>query len=169
MFWPKVGRVGSHGARDNTVSVHITSSASGRTLHRTFSWRAVQALIVAGGLVVLTVLLGLGGLVGWGGSTMRMRRLQVENDSLRVQFRRLGELESNLARMSELNDKMQKMLGVDLSTEASGSEVLSGSGDVRGGDRGGGPRDTSRVAGAGEAPLQGSTDTVRPGRGTKTN
>ena len=71
---------------------------------------------------------GIGGLVGWAGSTRRMRRLQTENDSLRIQFRRLGELEVNLARLSELNEQMQKMLGVSLPATDAETDSLAGVG-----------------------------------------
>jgi hypothetical protein len=86
-----------------------------------------------------------------------MCRLQAENDSLRVQFRRLGELEADLTRMSRLNEQMQNMLGVDMSAAVAGVDssargggvtgerVLGGPGDSRenpGGDDGAHPTDT---------------------------
>jgi hypothetical protein len=85
-------------------------------------------LIGAGVGLTLVVVVGIGGLFGWIGSTGRMRRLREENDSLRVQFRRLGELEANLSRMAELNEQMQKMLGVDPPAVEPGMDVLARTG-----------------------------------------
>ncbi len=90
------------------------------------SWRAVRMWIGAGIALALVVVVGICGLFGWVGSMHRVRTLQSENDSLRVQFRRLGELETNLARMSELNEQMQRMLGVDPSALQSEADSLSG-------------------------------------------
>ena len=147
MFGSTSGREGHAAARRHTVSVHVTSSVSGRTFHRTFSWWVVRALIGAGGGLVLVVVVGICGLFGWIGSTERMRRLQVENDSLRVQFRRLGELEADLARMSELNEQMQKMLGVGVPTiEIDAKSPAAGSG-APGGGGGGSPGDSSENPG----------------------
>jgi hypothetical protein len=169
MSWPSLGRGGSKGVRDSTLSLHITSSASGRTIHRTFSRRAVTFLVAAGAVVVLMVVVGFAGLLGWAGSTVRMHRLQGENDSLRVQFRRLGELENNLARMSELNEKMQKMLGVDQPGVKSGADLPDGIGEVPGGEGGAGTGNGSRVVGGSEAPPSGPAGQGPPRRGTKTD
>jgi Tfp pilus assembly protein PilO len=84
----------------------------------------VRVLIGVAIVLTLAAVVGICGLFGWVGSAGRMRSLQAENDSLRVQFRRLGELEANLARMSELNEQMQKMLGVDPSTVGQGVDSL---------------------------------------------
>jgi hypothetical protein len=128
MFRLRPWRTGVAGARSRTVSVHVASSTSGRAFHRTLPWWAVRAMCAAGVVLTLVVLVGIFGLFGWLRSTGRIRRLQAENDSLRVQFRRLGDLEDNLDRMSELNDKMQKMLGVDLPMAGSSKELSSGTG-----------------------------------------
>jgi hypothetical protein len=147
VFGSKSGLEARATARRHTVSVHVTSSVSGRTFHRTFSWWAVRALIGAGGGLVLVVVVGIFGLFGWIGSTERMGRLQAENDSLRVQFRRLGELEADLARMSELNEQMQKMLGVGVSTiEANADSPAAGRG-ATGGRGQGAPGDSSENPG----------------------
>ena len=101
------------GRQRHTVSLHITSSLSGRTFHRTLSLGVVRGLLILLAVLVVVAFVGFGGLVGWVSSAGRTHRLQTENDSLRVQFNRLGDLEKELARMSELNKKMQTMLGID--------------------------------------------------------
>lgn len=136
MFGSKLGRKGHATARNHTVSVHVASSRSGRAFQWTFSWWAVRALIGAGGGLVLVVVTGICGLIGWIDSTERMCRLQAENDSLRVQFRRLGELEASLARMSELNEQMQKMFGAGLpAVETNADSSAANHGATHGGDR----------------------------------
>lgn len=169
MFWSGLGRSGSRDVRKGTVSLHVASSASGRTFHRTLSWRAVRALIAAGILLVFTIVAGISGLVGWVGSTVRMRRLEAENDSLRVQFRRLGELESDLARLSELNDKMQKMLGVDLPTAKPAAEPSDGNDEAPGGDAVGQPDGGTGSAGGSAAPLSGPVGKAPSRRRTRTD
>jgi hypothetical protein len=156
VFGSKSGREGRAAARSHTVSVHVTSSVSGRTFHRTFSWWVVRALIGAGGGLVLVVVVGICGLFGWIGSKERMYRLQAENDSLRVQFRRLGELEANLARMSELNEQMHKMLGVGVPTMETDADSPAAGRGATGGPGQGSPGDSS------EDP--GGDGVVHPGR-----
>lgn len=126
MFRSTTSRSRGTSSREHKVTIHIASSASDRTFHRTMSWRAVRMWIGAGIALALVVVVGICGLFGWVGSMHRVRTLQSENDSLRVQFRRLGELETNLARMSELNEQMQRMLGVDPSALQSEADSLSG-------------------------------------------
>lgn len=149
MFGSRSGRGPHAPARNHTVSVHVTSSVSERTFHRTSSWWVVRVLIgVAVGLVLLMAV-GVFGLFAWIGSAGRMGRLQAENDSLRVQFQRLGELEANLARMSELNEQMQQMLGVGSSATGGGVDSSGGSGGVFGGGGGMGLPGTGAVPGPG--------------------
>jgi hypothetical protein len=155
------------GGRDRTVSVHVTSSTSGRAFQRTLSWWTVRVLCAAGVVLTLIVVVGIGGLFGWLHSTARIRRLQAENDSLRVQFRRLGELEDNLARMSELNDKMRQMLGVDLPVVGSGKESLGGTGSLTGEGARRAPSDGAPEVEAGGAPLSGRTGKAPPMRRTE--
>jgi hypothetical protein len=146
MFGSKAGGVRA-AARNHTVSVHVTSSSSGRTFHRAFSRGVARALIGVGVGLVLVVVVGIGGLFGWIGVTGRMGRLQAENDSLRVQFRRLGELEANLARMSELNEQMQTMLGVGLPAIDTGVDSPAGGGGAVQGQVSGSPGDSTENPG----------------------
>jgi hypothetical protein len=164
VFGFKSGGDGHTAARNHTVSVHVTSSVSGRTFHRTFSWWVVRALIGVGSGLVLVVVVGICGLFAWIGSTERMCRLQAENDSLRVQFRRLGELEANLARMSELNEQMQKMLGVGVPTIGTDADSpAAGSGATDGGGQGS-PGDSSENPGGNEVVHPGRTGDGPPKR-----
>jgi hypothetical protein len=103
------------------------------------------------------VFVGIGGLFGWIGSTGRMSRLQAENDSLRVQFRRLGELEANLARMSELNEQMQGMLGAGLPAIDTRVDSPADGGEAAGAGVQGSPGDSSESPGGGKGTHPGRT------------
>jgi hypothetical protein len=161
MFRLRRGRNAAAAARNQTVSVHVTSSLSGRTFHRTLSRGSARALIAAGAALVLAAISGLAGLLGWVGSSERMTRLQTENDSLRVQFRRLGELEADLARMSALNEQMQKMLGVELSASEPGTGLPAGAGGAPGSGL-----VRSRSSGAGDPAGDSATPAVSAEGGT---
>lgn len=125
--WKKPPGSGETGQR--TVSLHITSSVSGRAYHRTVSWGVVRVAFGLALLLVLFTLTGIGGLIAWVHSADRMQELQETNDSLRVEFLRLGQLEDDLAHMSQLNDKMKRMLGVDLpGVESTDGLVTTGDG-----------------------------------------
>jgi hypothetical protein len=115
------------------------------------------------------VVTGICGLFGWIGSTDRMCRLQAENDSLRVQFRRLGELEASLARMSELNEQMQKMFGAGLpaaETDVDSSAADRGATDVGGR---GSPGDSSESPKGGDVLHPDRTGGGSPKRETGTD
>ena len=137
-------RAASAEAGNCKFSVVVTSTGSGRTFQRTVSLGIVRLLMAAAAFAALVVILGAVGFAGWIQSSGRIRHLEGENDSLRVQFRRLGELEENLARMSELNEKMQRMLGVEPSPTGDpiggpGRAAGSDSQDARGGSGDGSP------------------------------
>jgi hypothetical protein len=169
MFRFRPWRTGPAGARNHTVSVHLASSTSGRAFHRTLPWWAVRALCAAGVVLILLVVVGIFGLFGWLRSTERIHRLQAENDSLRVQFRRLGDLEDNLDRMSELNDKMQQMLGVDLPTARSSNELSSATGRAPSEDTRGMPGARVKDDDGGSRHLLSRAGKAPSEQGTKTN
>lgn len=144
MFGRRSPRAASAETGSHKISLVLTSTRSGRTFQRTVSWAAVRLLVAAAVFAALVVILGAVGFAGWIQSSGKVRHLAAENDSLRVQFRRLGELEENLARMSELNEKMQRMLGVEPQPDGDpsggpGGAAGSGSEDARGGSGEGSP------------------------------
>ena len=77
-------------------------------------------------LLVVLLVVGLGFVSRLAAEATRAERLSVENDSLRRQFERLGQLESELTRMIQFGDQIRVLAGVtkeDVGLEGTGAEV----------------------------------------------
>jgi murein DD-endopeptidase MepM/ murein hydrolase activator NlpD len=112
MFWNRRRRV-ARGEDGGIVSVVIASSKSGRVLQ----WRLSEATLRAAAIAVAVLLLAtLGGLVTFGRLAAQARmskRLDAENDSLRIRVARLDDLEKKFGELELTNRKMRVLAGLD--------------------------------------------------------
>lgn len=99
--------------RRKSVLVLITTAEGGKTLQWALTVGELRAVLV--GLVAL-ILFALAGIV----LSFRLTRLQgvqtrvqAENDSLKMQFGRLDQLEREIARMAQIDDQMRVLAGME--------------------------------------------------------
>jgi murein DD-endopeptidase MepM/ murein hydrolase activator NlpD len=96
------------------VTFVVTPSWGGKTLQFALPFKVMRLLLVLAGVLVLGVIvaiLGLGKVVLVAHSATR---LAAENDSLKVQFARLEQLDREMQDMSAVDSKLRKLAGLDV-------------------------------------------------------
>ena len=111
----------------------IVPSWGGKTVHWVVSLWQLRAYGAVFSAMVLALLLSLVFFGRIAASARTARRLGAENDSLRTQFARLGDLERQVAELSRANEQIRRMAGLAPDSAASSSardpaEVPGGSG-----------------------------------------